>query len=267
VRALPHLALLDHSLVIHREQELADLVAVLAQHAVPLPRVILEPEHPRGVVEAVVRLAAASASTAGLLGDAVHGLREVARHPVARGVGLGLALFVLFAAMENVGRPFLARAELGGGARGVGLLHAAPQAGLLMGFLLVARFGLGRRARAAFLGGMALCAAGSLLTAAAPTLAWAMAAQLASGIGNGLEVAGVDALLPRTVPAALLGRAFANVYGAAHLAAGAAYLAGGPLLDATSPRGLFIVVGAGGLAVAALTAALLPRGPDAPASR
>jgi hypothetical protein len=38
-----------------------------------------------------------------------------------------------------------------------------------------------------------------------------------------------------------------------------AYFAGGQVLDATSPRTLFLVVGLGGLVATAVTAALLPR--------
>jgi MFS family permease len=197
----------------------------------------------------------------GLLASGGRGLRYVLGEPVTRAIALGLSLFVLFAAMENVARPFLARNDLGGGEGGVGFLAAAPQVGLLLGFLAVARLGLKRRGWAALLGGFALCSLGTLATGLAPTLGLAMAAQVISGIGNGIEVASIDTVLSRTVPRELLGRVFANVYGAAQIATGIAYAAGGPLLDATSPRTLFLIVGTGGLAATALTAALLPRGP------
>jgi hypothetical protein len=42
--------------------------------------------------------------------------------------------------------------------------------------------------------------------------------------------------------------------------ADAGYLLGGPVLDATSPRTAFVIVGCGGLAGAAVTAVLLRRG-------
>ena len=57
----------------------------------------------------------------------------------------------------------------------------------------------------------------------------------------------------------MLGRAMANVYGGIGVAAAAGYLVGGPVLDATSPRVAFVLVGLGGLAGAAATAALLRR--------
>ena len=49
----------------------------------------------------------------------------------------------------------------------------------------------------------------------------------------------------------------ANIYGGVSVAAAAGYLIGGPVLDATSPRTAFALVGVGGLAAAALTAALV----------
>ena len=63
----------------------------------------------------------------------------------------------------------------------------------------------------------------------------------------------------------LLGRVLANVYGGVGVAAAAGYLLGGPVLDATSPRTAFVIVGCGGLAGAAVTAVLLRRGGGSPA--
>ena len=63
--------------------------------------------------------------------------------------------------------------------------------------------------------------------------------------------------LQRTTPPQLLGRVLANVYGGVGVAAAAGYLIGGPIVDATSPRTAFVIVGCGGLAGAAATAVLL----------
>jgi predicted MFS family arabinose efflux permease len=73
--------------------------------------------------------------------------------------------------------------------------------------------------------------------------------------------------LQRATPPHLLGRVLANVYGGVGVAAAVGYLAGGPRVDATSLRIAFVIVGCGGLAGAAVTAALLRRarrrpGPD-----
>jgi MFS family permease len=98
---------------------------------------------------------------------------------------------------------------------------------------------------------------GALGTAAAPSLLFAAAGQFVSGIGNGVEVGCVDTLLQRSVAKPVLGRVVANVYGAASLAAGLAYAVSGPLLDRSSPRALFGIVGAGCLFAAMVTALLL----------
>jgi hypothetical protein len=69
----------------------------------------------------------------------------------------------------------------------------------------------------------------------------------------------VTTYLQRTTPPRLLGRVLANVYGGVGVAAAAGYLIGGPIVDGTSPRTAFVVVGCGGLAGAAITAVLLRR--------
>ena len=54
-----------------------------------------------------------------------------------------------------------------------------------------------------------------------------------------------------------MSRVLANVYGGVGVAAAAGYLLGGPIVDATSPRVAFVIVGCGGLGGAAITARLL----------
>jgi predicted MFS family arabinose efflux permease len=100
-------------------------------------------------------------------------------------------------------------------------------------------------------------AAGNLLTAAAPWLAAAFAAQVLRGLAIPLADAHVTTCLQRTTPPELLGRVLANVYGGVGVAAAAGYVIGGPVVDATSPRTAFVIVGCGGLAGAAVTALLL----------
>ena len=67
----------------------------------------------------------------------------------------------------------------------------------------------------------------------------------------------VTTLIQRTTPQELLGRTLANVYGGVEVAAALGYLCGGPLLDATSPRATFVVIGLGGLAGTIVCATLL----------
>ena len=105
--------------------------------------------------------------------------------------------------------------------------------------------------------GFAIMAAGNLLTAAAPWLTAAFATQVLRGLAIPLADTHVTTYLQRTTPPQLLGRVLANVYGGVGVAAAAGYLLGGPVVDATSPRTAFVIVGCGGLAGAALTAVLL----------
>jgi len=192
-----------------------------------------------------------------MLQSALGGIRVLRSHAVAGRVAVGLFFFVSFAAIENVARPFLATGSLNAGSPGIGFLHAAPQLGIILGFLLVARIGLRGKALQGVIGGMLLCSLGSFLTAHASILPLALLAQFASGIGNGLAVASIDTLLQRSIPAGSLGRVFSNVYGAANIAAGVAYVVSGPLLSVVSPRGLFVVSGLGGLGAAVLTGLLI----------
>jgi predicted MFS family arabinose efflux permease len=109
-------------------------------------------------------------------------------------------------------------------------------------------------------------ATGNLLTAAAPWLTAAFAAQMLRGLAIPLADTHVTTYLQRTTPPQLPGRVLANVYGGVGVAAAAGYLPGGPVVQATSPRTAFVIIGCGGLAAAALTAVLLRqprRQPDA----
>ena len=119
----------------------------------------------------------------------------------------------------------------------------------------------------AIVAGFAVMAAGNLLTAAAPWLAAALAAQMFRGLAIPLADSHVTTYLQRSTPPAMLGRVLANVYGGVGGAAAAGYLLGGPVLDATSPRTAFVIVGCGGLAGAGITALLLRKARRRPPSR
>jgi predicted MFS family arabinose efflux permease len=65
----------------------------------------------------------------------------------------------------------------------------------------------------------------------------------------------------------MLGRVLANVYGGVGVAAAAGYLLGGPVVEATSPRTAFVIIGCGGLGAAAITAVLLRHARRQPGTR
>jgi MFS family permease len=187
--------------------------------------------------------------------EAIDGVRTLFRDPIVRAVVIGFGAFVAFIGMDDVLLVFLGRDELHSGSTGTALLYAGAGAGLFLGFLVVGR--LRRWAPSTlFVGGLALAAAGNLLTG----LAWATYAACAMQVVRGLGVSAVDVghstLLQRRVPAERLGRTFANLYGVIGVAAGTSYVAGGVLLHVASPRLLLVIGGAGGLGAATWTAAV-----------
>jgi MFS family permease len=193
--------------------------------------------------------------------DALAGLRALWRTPVLRGLAVAFWICVLAGGADDLVLPFLGADELGAGPVAVGVLLGGASAGLVVGLLVLARW---RRAGTwpampAVLAGFAITALGNLLTAGAPTVAVAVVTQMFRGTGIALIEANARTLVQRTAPRELLGRVFANLYGGVAVAAALSYAIGGPLLDATSPRLLFVVIGTAGLAGVAAGAALARR--------
>jgi MFS family permease len=193
------------------------------------------------------------------LRDARDGLAFIWRTPYVLAVAVGFWVVVLFSAPDDLILPFLATMTFKAGPVAVGVLLAAAAAGLLAGLPLVRPAGRRLGVTGAIVAGFAVMATGNLLTAAAPWLVAAFAAQVLRGLAIPLADSHVTTYLQRTTPPAMLGRVLANVYGGVGVAAAAGYLLGGPVLDATSPRTAFVIVGCGGLAGAAVTALLLAR--------
>jgi MFS family permease len=187
------------------------------------------------------------------------GLRYLAQHATARAVSISLFLIVAFGALDNVALVALAQSTLGAGAAGYGVLASAYGVGMVLGPLLLLRWSERIDPARTLLWGTALLGVGGLLTGFAPTLLAAVLAQSAGGIGNGFENIGNDTLIQRTVPRAMLGRVFGTVYSGAFLASSLAAALGGPLLDWTSPRTVFIISGSGVLLGLAVLWFLLPR--------
>jgi MFS family permease len=199
--------------------------------------------------------------------DARDGLGFIRRTPSVLAVALGFWVVVLFSAPDDLILPFLATVTFLAGPVGVGVLLAAASAGLLSGLPFVRPVGRRLGVPGTIVAGFAIMATGNLLTAAAPWLIAAVAAQVIRGLAIPLADSHVSTHIQRATPPHLLGRVLANVYGGVSVAAAGGYLAGGPLVDATSPRIAFVIVGCGGLAGAAVTAALLRRSRRRPDAR
>jgi MFS family permease len=222
------------------------------------------------VIPLALRLPALARDTDGrprpsFMRDARDGLAFIWRTPYVLAVALGFWVVVLFSAPDDLILPFLATVTFKAGPVAVGVLLAAASAGLLAGLPLVGPVGRRLGVTGAIVAGFAVMATGNLLTAAAPWLMAAFAAQVLRGLAIPLADSHVTTYLQRTTPPAMLGRVLANVNGGVGVAAAVGYLLGGPVLDATSPRTAFVIVGCGGLAGAAVTAVLLRRGGGSPA--
>jgi MFS family permease len=194
---------------------------------------------------------------AGVVSETRAGLRLVARDPVLRPLAAGFVVLVLALGLDDLVLAFLGRDTFGAGGAGTGVLYAAPACGLLLGYGLVTGRAVGAAPLVAVMAGFGLASAGNLATGLAPVLAVAVATQVVRGVGNSLIDVGLCTVVQTSVPRAARGRVFGVVFGAVEIAVGVSYAAGGPLLDATSPRAVLVGAGAAGLAVTAVVAARL----------
>ncbi len=192
--------------------------------------------------------------------DTREGLAYVRRHPVARAVVVTLFLGVAFAGIDNVGLVFLSRDVLGAGPLGFGVVAGAFGVGMLVASVALSS-GRSRSPRTLFIGGWLLTSVGMLLTGLAPVIWLAALAQATGGAGNGADNVASDTLIQRSVPREMLGRVFGVTSTAAFIGGGIAYAVGGMLLDATSPRFVFLFAGVGVLAVVGVAHVMLPREP------
>lgn len=207
--------------------------------------------------------------------DTRAGLRALRHLPLAAAIATALFILVAFTGMSNVALPFLAAGILGLGERGTALLFAAPPTGWLLGALTYTAAGHRMATRRWWLIGLlihplALVAVGLAAITATVAVDLVLTAAvtallIASGWGNGIEVPAGDSLLQRAVPARLLGRTMAVVYGGAFLAGGLAFAAGGILVDTTGATITYLLAGTGGTLGALIGRALLNRiNPDPP---
>ena len=193
--------------------------------------------------------APSSASSQGFLDVGREGLSFAWRTRVVRRFLIVLFLGVAFAAVDNVALVFLVRQTLGGGPVAFGLVSAAYGLGMI-----VASVGMSLRSTTVAVTTLLVAAwlatgIGAIATGLAPLLVLAAAAQCIGGFGNGVENVAADTLIQQAVPRAMLGRVFGLVSTAGFAGSTLAYAAGGPLLDLTSPRAVFLIAGAGILAV------------------
>ncbi|MFC4853740.1 MFS transporter [Actinophytocola glycyrrhizae] len=191
----------------------------------------------------------------GLLGSAREGVRFIWSNRAVRAITLGFCAVVACNGVDDVALVFLAHDTFGAGDSAVALLLAAVGIGLLAGYTLLSSAGRRVPMGVLLIAGFAVSSAGNLLTG----LAWAVAAAFTVQAVRGLGIAAMDVatntLLPRLVPAAMLGRVFGNLYGAIGIAAALSYVGGSVLLDLTSAPVTLVAAGGLGLVATIATAA------------
>jgi MFS family permease len=201
-----------------------------------------------------------------LLKQTMEGLRYTSSHKVARLVVLSLTFTVAFAALDDVALVFLAREVLRTGAAGFGVMASAYGIGMFTVALALTRASQRFKSTTVYLGGMLMTGVGGLATGVAPALAIGASGQALAGVGNGAQNVAKETLIQQTVPKGQLGRVFGTVTSGAFLGGTLARGIGGPLIEATSPRALFLIGGSGVILTTLVTklalAQLNPTPPD-----
>ncbi len=217
----------------------------------------LAPEAPEGLT--VGAEGTPDDAARGFLSEAGEGLSYLLSHRVARAVALGLFLSVAFAALDNVALVFMVTETLGASGAAYGLSGTAYGVAMIAAPLLLLRLpGAADAPNKVLVFGLMLTGVGLVLGGLAPGVMLFVLFYLVAGAGNGLENVACDTLIGRTVSPSKLGRVFGAVYGPIFLADALTAAVGGLLLAATSPRLVFVVAGAGVLAVLLLVRAMLP---------
>lgn len=201
-------------------------------------------------------------------GSAMAALRHAWGDPILRSIILAMTMLVAFAGVDNVALVFLVRDSLGGGSVAYGVAMAVFGIGMVSGSALIARHSTRWRAERLLSGTFAATGAGTAILAGAPTLGFVYPAQFIGGAANGIDVAAQTTLVQQRAPASMLGRLSGAINSAVAVGFLVAYLGGGALVDATSPRTAFWVAAVGTFAaVFVLTPVWRSAPPPAPTSR
>lgn len=183
-----------------------------------------------------------------LLREAREGLAAGARMPGIQVLLLASSGILLFASMLNVAELLLAHG-LGAGDIGFSGLVGVYGLGFAVGSLTGARGGELPELKRRYLGGIVVMSLGLLLSGVAPVFAAALAAFAFTGFGNGLLIVHERLIFQKVVPDRLMGRLFALADTAGSWALTLSFVAASGLLAIAGTKTLFLVAGAGGLAV------------------
>lgn len=167
------------------------------------------------------------------------------------------AAFIFFSAVIPVEVVF-AKETLGVGDSGYGLMLASWGAGMVLGSIVFAAV---RKASLAYLLLFSTLAVGTgyLGMAVAPTLAFACAASVVGGAGNGVQwVAAVSAVQELTVPG-MQARVMSVLESIGSATPGLGFALGGVIAALVDPRATFLIAGIGVFAIVAIAVPALGR--------
>jgi len=185
--------------------------------------------------------------------------RHVSGTPALRTLLLVETLTLLFVEAAGPIELVFARATLGAGDRGYGLLVTAWGAGYVLGSVVFAR--MTRRSLGLLLSAGTLALGTAFVGyAAAPTLALACVAAGVGGVGNAVEWPALISLVQGMSPQQLHGRMMGAVESLASICLAAGLALGGALVALTSPRAAFLVIGVGAVTTAGVFARLTMTG-------
>jgi len=188
-----------------------------------------------------------------LVQEAREGLAASLRIPGIRVVITALGVGMFFGGVFNVIElPFAADA-LGTGPSGYSVLITVYGLGFVAGSLLGSGGGEPPRLKRRYLQGLVLTGVGSLAAGVSFDFAPAFGAFALGGFGNGLAVVHQRLLFQSEVGASLQGRVFAVADALTAWGFALGFIAAGAMAAATGPRTLLLLIGAGEVALAALT--------------
>jgi MFS family permease len=198
------------------------------------------------------------------------GLAFIGRKPVLRDLLLAQgAAFVFFAAVLPI-EVVYAKEALGAGDSGYGLMLASWGVGMVIGGLIFARV---RRTPLPYLLFFSTLAVGAsyLGLSLAPTLAWACAASVLGGAGNGVQWVSAISAVQELTAEDMQARVMSVLESIGTAMPGVGFLLGGLVAALVDPRATFLVAGLGVIGIVAIAAPLMRRNwlkhSDFPASK
>jgi transmembrane secretion effector len=165
------------------------------------------------------------------------------------------AAFVFFAAVIPI-EVIYSKQTLGTGDSGYGLLLASWGVGMMLGGIVFAAIRRAPLPVLLFFSTLAV-GAGYLGLAAAPTLAFACAASILGGAGNGVQWVSAISAVQELTAQGMQARVMSVLESIGAAMPGVGYLVGGLIASAASPRTTFLVAGIGVFVIVAIASPLL----------